>query len=236
MNTLQRVAQTLDSRSKIIGAVASLLLLVFSRNGSIWLHLANTIPAVVLLAVIVRNPWQVIVRFKYLTAFLILAGVFHLGLFWYLPSLKNMGYRSFTYILSTSFCGISFGLFLSTTTSAPDFAQGLLRLKFPAKAVWMLTLAYRFLPLMQHEVRAAYSAAVLRGFRWQSRAGRDFAQLTAGLTQRAYDLAFQTGNAMYLRGFGLSSLPMKRRMLSRYDYLFLLGLPSSYMMIRWVTP
>lgn len=234
MTWIREHMRKLDPRSKILGVLISLAVLAFSRNGSVWLHLINMMPAAILALVQLRQPWRIIVRFKYVSLFLIIAVFFHMGLYLSVPSLQIIGYRAFTYILSTTFCGICAGLFLTTTTSASDFARGMMNLGLPVKATWMISLAHRFLPLMYEEVHHTFSAAGLRGFRWYSKRGRDFARLTAGLTQRACDHALQTGNAMFLRGFDMSTRHSKAGPLTRRDYLFLLGFPSTYMMIRLV--
>ena len=226
--------QELDARAKILGIILSLALLAFSRNGSVKLHLANLIPAILLLALAVRSSRGVFIRMRYVGLFLAFAAITQIGLFLIVPHLKTVDYRSFTYLVSTTLCGISLGLFLTTTTAPTDFTRGLLRLGMPTQAAWMLTLAYRFLPLMRDEVRQTFAAAALRGFHRSSHKLRYVGHLTTGITQRTYDRAIRTGDAMFMRGFDLSKRQTEYRKLLLIDYLFLAGLPLIYLGIRLV--
>lgn len=232
---LQHIMGSLDSRAKILGVILSLALLAFSRNGTSGLHMANLIPAATLLALAVRNSSGFFIRMRYVALFVFVAALTQVGVFLIVPGWKTVDYRSLTYLVSTSFCGISLGLFLTATTTPADFTRGLLRLGMPARATWMLTLAYRFLPLMRDEVRHSYAAATLRGFHESSQKSRCVAFLTSGITQRACDRAIRTGDAMFLRGFNLSSRRSDPRRLVLMDYLFLGGLPLVYLAIRMVT-
>jgi len=226
--------ENLDPRAKILGIILSLCILTASRNGSPWLHLTNLLPALILAGFTQQHPGSFRRRLQFVSVFLLMAALFHLILLRWIPQWQQTGYHPFTFVLSTTLCGLFLGMFLTATTHPNAFTKGLIRMHIPAQAAWMLTLAYRYLPLIQSEVSTSFSAATLRGFRQSPRKHQVFAFLTAGIMQRAYAQAERTGDAMFLRGFDLTVRHVSSRSFTVQDIFFLLCLPLAFLLIRLV--
>lgn len=230
--------QRIDARSKIIAVIAALFISAFSRSGPFWLHAGNAAVAVSLFAVSGASRRFNIKRFGMFSFLLLFAAGYFIVYGFFLSWSGDISHplRAMTYLISSIICGVAFGGFLAGTTKTLEIAEALSRLKFPPRAVWMIHLALRYIPLLKDELLRTAAAARLRGFRFRKGRIRDIGNITAALTVRAYERALRVGDAMELRAYRMSSIPASIMRLKISDVAFAFTLPAFFFILRlmWI--
>lgn len=231
---MKRFLRTIDPRIKMIAIVIVLVIIATSRSSTLSIMFINAFLCLCLFAFTSGDMWSFLYRFGFMFSFICFAAFFQIVL----PSgvigvtiSSEEGHHPFFYLLSTIVCGISLGAFFSSTTDPVSFTDGLRRLGLSERATWLLSLAFRYVPLLRDDALQTFQAARLRGMTSSTRHIREYGALVTALTVRVFERALRTGDAMQLRGFTLQKRSLPPDRVAWSDYVILL-LPAPFLMVR----
>lgn len=237
---LDSILHHLDPRTKIVGAVAMVAVVLVSPTAS---GVGVTLAAVCILAASAGAGWRIWVwslsRFAWM-----LTIVFGVNLLfrregipiqlagWELPFTSN-GFGESLIFTAQIGAAVILSMVLTLTTSPSDLVRALEGLAQPLKrfnvpveeSALIMVLAIRFLPLLQHELTMTIDAQKARGVEFDSGAAivraRNFVAVLVPALTGAIRRSDQLATAMISRGFvpGRPRSTYKPLVLSRADFV-----------------
>ena len=192
MTQLYRIAARLDPRTKLLLALASIVVMTFTANvATLAIELVVAGVCVVLLGVV--RAWLKMLRLLLPTAaFFVLVTLFSLDV-----TLALAG------ALRLIALGTVFFIFFQTTLPE-DLANALVKLGAPFAFAFILTAAMQFVPVLARQTQDIVDAQRARGIRLERDLPslRHYAALFAPLLIQSFTLADQLAEAMEARGLG----------------------------------
>lgn len=120
-----------------------------------------------------------------------------------------------------------------------DLALALRKMKIPFGFVFMLTTAFRFVPLMQNKIRSIREAQMSRGIdlRFKLKNAKNFMALLGPLMVQSFVLADELAVAMEVRGFGKKNRSFRKDFrLGFFDYAIMAATSGGLILfMRWET-
>jgi cobalt/nickel transport system permease protein len=207
-----------DAKVKLIGAIA--LSLVLALNSDMTVAVTGCVIALVLLILSKPVPQLFLKRIA-------LVNVFTLFLFLTLPlTYSGDSYSGVTIAtliaLKTNaifFCFLS----LIATSNAANLGYALQNIGMPKKLTFLFLFSYRQLFIINQEYKRLQRAARLRGFAPCNNLHtyRTYSNLFAMTLVKSWNRADRVHQAMLLRGFSGTLIPLRQQVAKTADYVFL---------------
>lgn len=235
--------ESLDPRSKIISFLAVILCMILtpiSRLKDFGLYFLLILAISFLTRI---TPRQILKRMCILIPFVLFIAIFvpfvkeghvccSLKIGYWKLDVTYEGVWTFLNIIIKSSLSILLLVIASSTTTFPDFLQGLDLLRLPRLLVMLMSFMHRYIFVLLDEAKRLMRARSLRYF--GSRYVEQFRVLgymIGVLFIRTFERAERIYSAMILRGFSGEMRGVKRFRFSYIDFLFITGIIVSLMCI-----